>query len=132
MFLEQIHKVLQTYPELFGVLMFCCGALTSHWLAIGRDKRKEFNEIADKIILQWADQAADPTPYRTVLTDDATLLRRHFSHWKRKKYEQVLDEYETAHGDSNQVELPGKVWEYKDKQRVANAVLAVVKLLKRQ
>jgi len=44
-----LEKFINIYSGIFGILTFLLGLFLGNRLAIGRDKRKEFNEIADEI-----------------------------------------------------------------------------------
>ena len=133
MLLEQLHEVIQAYPELFGVLMFCCGALIGHRLALGRDKRKEINEVLDRIRAGFEGQADDPYPRREVLTDDVGLLRHHLSRRQKKTYDPRIEDYKLATGNES-------VWlydelhnpSYKNPEIVAQAARDILLLLKRR
>lgn len=119
-------------PILVNLVTFLAGLIIGHWFAIHRDRRKEFNEVTDRIILKLADQAAEPSVYKQVLPDDIYLLGRHFNWWQRKKYNKALDNYEAALSDSNQIENPGKVWAYKNKEMVVTATRELMKLMHRR
>lgn len=44
--LDHLHVMIKGNPLSFGIINFLLGLLVGHWLAIGRDKRKEFNQAA--------------------------------------------------------------------------------------
>jgi hypothetical protein len=48
---------------LISFLTFLLGLLLGNWLAIGRDKRKEFNEAAAPVRGWLLKSKADPSPY---------------------------------------------------------------------
>lgn len=39
-----------------NIILFLAGLAIGNWLAVGRDKRKEFNQIADKVYLKLKKQ----------------------------------------------------------------------------
>jgi hypothetical protein len=42
-----IEEIVNNHPYYFSLLTFFIGVLWGNWLAISRDKRKEFNGAAD-------------------------------------------------------------------------------------
>ena len=132
MFLEQLHKVIQSYPEMFGILMFLCGALLGHWLSIGRDKRKEFNELADTIRSRFEKQAANPSIYNKTLADDVALLRHHMTRKKQQKYDKAIENYKAAIGEANHSFNAAHEVFYTNKELVAQAAQAIVNFLPRR
>ena len=134
MFLEQLHEVAQSYPELFGLLTFFVGMLVGHRFALGRDKRKEINEVLDKIRGPFEGQASDPQPLRDVLNSEVGLLRHHLSRRQRKKYDQCIENYKAASGESNLTsdELQTNQTVYKNPEIVAQAAREILPLLKRR
>lgn len=50
--------------ELFSLLTFFLGLALGHWLALGRDKRKEFNSASFPIREWLLKEINDPSPYQ--------------------------------------------------------------------
>lgn len=44
------EKIISANAELFTSIGFLVGTLLRNWLAIGHEKRKEFNQIADPLM----------------------------------------------------------------------------------
>jgi hypothetical protein len=44
-----MFKFIGENPGFFSILTFLLGLILGHWLALGRDKRKEFNEASSRI-----------------------------------------------------------------------------------
>lgn len=62
MFLEHIQPLIRDNTELFGLLTFLIGLGFGHWFALGRDKRREFND-ASLPIREWILREIDgPNP----------------------------------------------------------------------
>lgn len=55
-------------PYLLSLFTFFAGLLLGNRLAIGRDKRKEFNNVAQPIRAWLLDEIENPSPYNKRLT----------------------------------------------------------------
>lgn len=49
--IDELTEILKHYTPLISVITFVLGLLAGNWLALGRDKRKEFNETAEPVRL---------------------------------------------------------------------------------
>lgn len=81
-----------------SLLTFFVGLLLGHWLAIGRDKRKEFNECSIPI-REWLLRIKEaPTPFDplpSALEIDRFAVR--LCWWKRSAFYKHLEKYKQAH-----------------------------------
>jgi len=60
--LQDIHNLVKENAELFTALGFFIGLGLGHWLALGRDKRREFNDAALPIREWLIGQINNPSP----------------------------------------------------------------------
>ncbi len=79
------------------ILIFLFGMVIGNWLAIGRDKRKEFNEIADAVYSALDKEAANIRRNGAVVDgpDYATLsnLRRRLPFYKKNGFNKAVENY---------------------------------------
>jgi len=78
----------------WSILSFLLGTVFGHWLSLNRDRRKEFNELADKIFLDFGTQATAPTPFKGLPFDEIILLRRHMGWLQRSRFDAAVSHYE--------------------------------------
>ena len=83
-------EMLATITGLLGVFV---GAIIGNRLAIGRDKRKEFNALADPIRLKLNAQIENNGKAFSASKEDLTILKDHISFLKKGKYEKAKNEY---------------------------------------
>ncbi len=116
---------------LCGVLI---GAIIGHFLALNREKRKEINEVLDRIRGPFEDQSGTPNPLRVVLTDDIYLLRHHLSCRQRKEYDHRICAYKAAASESNLTSNEQRMHQaiYKNPEIVAQTARDVLQILKRR
>ena len=114
---------------LIGVVI---GAFIGHWFAVNRDKRKEINDVMDRVRATFEKQANAPSLYREVLTDDVALLRHHMTRRERKKYDECIERYKQANIGGNVFTNPGHEVEYMSPEKASDAALDVVRLLRRR
>ena len=101
MFLEQIQPIIRSNAELFGLLTFFIGLGVGHWLALGRDKRREFNDAASPIREWLLQQIKSPSPMASSpATIELDLFIQCLPFWSRKgfssAYEKQKQEREKA------------------------------------
>lgn len=101
MFFEQIQPIIRSNAELLGLLTFFIGLGLGHWLALGRDKRREFNDAALPIREWLLSQIQRPSPMSRFPADiDIDLFIQCLPIWKRRgfssAYEKQKQEREKA------------------------------------
>lgn len=76
------------------------GGIVGHWLSIGRDRRKEFNEHASTLYRDLEAQRLalldEHYPGQVLATLDFYQIRRMLPHQKRLRLDVALRDYETA------------------------------------
>ena len=95
---------------LISFLTFLLGLLLGNWLAIGRDKRKEFNE-AGAPIRGWLLKAKDkPSPFGRWPTDQEIDRFIHcLSPWRRSSFVKHLSDYRALHHSVQVTDAAGQV-----------------------
>ena len=84
------------------LLTFLLGLLTGyvgHRFSLRRERRREFNEVADRLFLAFDAQERDPSPLRRLPTDDMRLVRRHLGWYRRWHYDRAMERYQQATGE---------------------------------
>jgi hypothetical protein len=84
---------------MFSGLSFCAGLLLGHWLALGRDKRKEFNAITeeDYLFLHQEWQAGlEGKSYSRGELGDLALAECYFGRIKRRRFRACEERYRQA------------------------------------
>tara|TARA_R110000850_G_scaffold238009_1_gene362680 strand:+ start:261 stop:644 length:384 start_codon:yes stop_codon:yes gene_type:complete len=118
---------------IFGLLV---GGFLGHRLALGRDRRKEFNQVAAPInerLIQAEEQAQNGYVWAKWDDADISRLKPHMTRRQRRKLESLIENYHEAirlaHTEGN---VPYKAPEpIKDEfDRVVNALKELQKLLK--
>lgn len=62
MLLELAQSIIRANGEMFGLLTFFVGLGLGHWLALGRDRRREFNDAALPVREWLLRQIKRPSP----------------------------------------------------------------------
>jgi len=84
-------------PLFVNLLTFAAGLLLGHWLSLGRDKRKEFNEVAQRVRAVFLGERESPSPYRKpVSSEDIDLFTQVLPTWKRQGFRRALGRYNQA------------------------------------
>ena len=92
-----------TYDIAAPVLMFLFGLVAGHWLSLGREKRKEFNEVADRLRGQWLEeQMAGDRICASPSSFDLDLFRRLLRPWQRDTLDRALIQYRAAKNHCHQ------------------------------
>ena len=95
--IEFLFNIIKDNPVSYGAVSFLTGTLFGHWLAIGRDKRKEFNDVAIPIrhaILKQIKLLESGRFDSLVSNDDFIMLGMLLSHRQFVRLKKDLDEYE--------------------------------------
>lgn len=84
---------------LSGILGLLLGGLIVHRLALGRDKRKEFNDLAAPIyerLIQAEEQAQNGYVWVTWDNADISRLKPYLKNRERKKLDSLIENYREA------------------------------------
>lgn len=96
---------------LLSFLTFLLGLLLGNWLAIGRDKRKEFNEAVTPI-RGWLLRARDkPSPYdRWPSEQEVDRFIHYLLPWQRSGFKKRLRRYQQLHSTLQIQDSVGQVF----------------------
>lgn len=97
--------------SLLSILTFLLGLLLGNWLAIGRDKRKEFNEAASPI-RGWLIKEKDaPNPYSACPSaQEFDHFVQCLRHWEKSAFVQRLSRYRSLHTSAQTQDAIGQVF----------------------
>jgi len=95
---------------LLSLLTFFLGLILGHWLAIGRDKRKEFNEAVVPV-RAWLLRAKDsPSPFtRWPSEEEFDRFIHYLRPWQRVTFQKHLDRYKELHHSQQVQDSYGEV-----------------------
>lgn len=95
--LLEISALVPWVAGAWGVGGSIVGLALGHWLSLGRDRRKEWNEVADRIRLSLTAQIGKVTPYsKWPSSDDIALLIAMSSSKKGRRLRRLADEHEDS------------------------------------
>lgn len=84
---------------LLSLFTFFAGLLIGHRLSLGRDKRKEFNEVVQRVRPVILAISKNPSPYNNSINDeDMRFLITGITPWKRRKFRKAWEHYNRARG----------------------------------
>ena len=81
------------------ILGLLLGGIIGHRLALGRDKRKEFNQVAAPIyerLIQAEEQALNGHVWAACSEADMSRLKPHLTRRERRKLESLIEDYREA------------------------------------
>lgn len=99
-----INNTLKEYAAVLSLLTFLMGLLLGNWLAVTRDRRKEFIEVAQRVRQNLLAERSKKSPYSSRMTEvDVDLLDRMF-YWRltRHRFRKAIARYQAAHQDTEQ------------------------------
>lgn len=77
-----------------GLITFLLGLFLGHRLSLGRDLRKEFNEISHPFRVALLRQREYPTPDACIFSEiEADLFESALPFWQRRGFRKTLDAY---------------------------------------
>jgi hypothetical protein len=119
-----------------NIILFIAGLVIGNWLAIGRDKRKEFNEAADEVHLTLIKQKENIKNGRAVKRGpeekDLEKFKRRISFFKKKSFNRSLKKYkDVTSGENWNRDYAGDT-SYKDPEKVINAINGLIEFTNRK
>lgn len=117
----------------FAILTGCIGFFFGHRIALSRDKRKEYNEIADRIYLALKKERERlEAPIGGPNEDDFRLFSRHLGFFERKSFESNYNRYKSVKtGGNTYIDSFGQQF-YLNEVLVRNAIDKLTKNVKRR
>lgn len=95
--LKELHEVFASNPELTACFGFLVGLLAGHRLELGRDKRKEFNEVSLQFRSKLLKEKESPSPYSTVANKvEIDQFESVLSFWQLPCFRKAWYNYEHA------------------------------------
>jgi hypothetical protein len=113
---------------LIGVLI---GYLVNNWLAIGRDRRREFNALIEPIradLLGMKNHPGNDLRGPWVIT--FILVREKLFFLKRKGFDRAVENYKESKSDKNRDRDNMGGFSYKDTAKIVHAVNDLLRFLK--
>jgi len=109
------------------------GLFVGNWLAIGRDKRKEFNCIAERITIALLKARESPSPYDEWPDKmDIHFFREALPFWRRRRFDAALCTWKQAHADDNTTQGKHGDISYKDTNLVVHSIDRLLKLTRKK
>ena len=122
MFFKSIEQAIISNPVLISLLTFFIGLAAGHWLALGRDKRVEFNSAARPIRAWLISLASNPTPHYTRPTEiEFDIFIQKLPFWKREGFRAACEEQDSAREQQGFRDSAGGA-SYKDRKPIINAI----------
>jgi len=82
---------------LISFLTFLLGLLLGNWLAIGRDKRKEFNDAVAPVRSWLLSERDELSPYnKSPSRNEMDLFVHYLRPWQRSRFRRSLERYRAA------------------------------------
>lgn len=116
---------------LWTSLGFLVGAIIGHYLALDRDRRKEFNEVADPLRLQLRRELTDiRANARWAEANAMSLIGDIVRPWKRARFRCAVADYEHARKEHMEVDSYGQP-HYTRTDHIEKAIEKLLAKLKR-
>lgn len=118
----------QTLLSLFGILV---GGIIGYRFALRNERRKEYNEIADRLFLNVdVKVTAGSGHHFGINKQDIRLIRRRMGFVQRRLFDKALAEFDLIAAKTRQDDV-GQVF-YKDPEGVNKALKKIAKCLRRK
>lgn len=119
-----------------NIILFLAGLILGNWLAIGRDKRKEFNEVADEVHFALKKQKETIQNGRAVKRGpedkDLEKLKRRIPFYKKRKLDTSLQKYFEATSKENwKQDGYGEIF-YNDTKKVIESIDSLIQFTSRK
>lgn len=120
-----------TQQILFSLLIALVSAFVGYRFALNRERRKEFNELADRLFLNVDVELKETSAHNFYIIDaDIKLIRRRMGRLKRRTFDRALECYHVAASDTYQ-DRGGQVY-YSNPVNVNESLKAIAKCLNRK
>jgi len=118
-----------THPAFTAAIGFLAG----HFLAIGRDRRKEFNEAAEILTIKLIAERNNASPFVHCPTDiEFEIFSLHLPFWKRGRFNRCIKKYKKTKIDNQcQNGESGEIY-YHDKGPIVSVVTELLKFTERK
>jgi len=123
--------MVSTRDILWGIAGLLIGSIVTHWLELGRERRKEFNELADKFFIK-VDVNIEATSAQEVHISESDIkqIRRRMGCLKKWKFDRAMARFHEAASDTHR-DTFGHSY-YTDPVRVTVALKGIAKCLDRK
>ena len=132
---HEFYRIASQYPW-FALACTAFGAglgyLIEHRLSLGRDKRREFNEIADPLRAQLLSELERLSPYCRRPDDEAIhTLAAMLNSWSRRRLHARLAAYSEARKEHSRDDTYGQAF-YERTDHIENAIRGLLRSLRRR
>ena len=126
--------MLLTDCGIFSVAIgFACtliGFLLGNWLAIGRDRRKEWNDLINPVRVILIKELTSPGIFEGVDAISLALICERLPKWKTESFTRAIEAYGKSRGKENIGRDDMGGWFYKDKALISHAAINLLEYLK--
>lgn len=98
MFTELLHSF-NSYSVVFSFITLIIGIIVGNWQAIGRDKRKEFNDLSIDLFTALSNQIKHGRYAVSADTKVCLLIEHYIPVYKRARFRRHVRRYESAQQD---------------------------------
>ncbi len=105
------------------------GFLIGNRLALGRDKRKEFNKIVNPLYVDMRNQIDHGSKFIEIKTDQWSVLERYIPSYKRRRFRRCIKIYQDSKMGLSDYDPKTGIYTYDDLRLKAH-IIASKKLLK--
>jgi hypothetical protein len=113
-------------PAVWSVLTFLLGVLFGHWVALHRDKRKEYNEIVDRLRKQML-----TSTHNSLSALDVDRLKPLMSFWKHRQLHRAIDSHHATLNAAVEQDRTGEL-HYLNEPEIERTSKALLRLLPRR
>lgn len=116
---------------ILGLVWGLIGFLIGNRLAIGRDRRHEFNRLIDPVRHDLLGMRNCPTSnLKGSWMITFTLIREKLPFWKRKGFDRAIENYKKSRSDENRDPNGMGGFSYKDSAKIVHAVNDILRFVK--